>query len=121
MAQVSDEARAHVKCFANLTQALFTPEIQKANPSLEKQRQRHEELFVEIGRRDLKGSNFKFGVDHYLGGYEQRTFDGQINRLRCDNSNQIGECNDWATKGIELLSAIGMKFYNRENCGILIR
>jgi len=94
MAQVSDEARAHVKCFANLTQALFTPEIQKANPSLEKQRQRHEELFVEIGRRDLKGSNFKFGVDHYLGGYEQRTFDGQINRLRCDNSNQIGECND---------------------------
>jgi hypothetical protein len=121
MAQVSDEARAHVKCFANLTQALFTPEIQKANPSLEKQRQRHEELFVEIGRRDLKGSNFKFGVDHYLGGYEQRTFDGQINRLRCDNSNQIGECNDWTTKGIELLSAIGMKFYNRENCGILIR
>tara|TARA_R110000764_G_scaffold50881_1_gene111673 strand:- start:318 stop:545 length:228 start_codon:yes stop_codon:yes gene_type:complete len=25
-AQVSDEARAHIKCFANLTQGLLTPE-----------------------------------------------------------------------------------------------
>ena len=69
-AQVSDEARAHIKCFANLTQGLFTVEMRKANPSLERQRQRHEELFMQIGRQNLKGSNFKFSIDHYLGGYE---------------------------------------------------
>jgi hypothetical protein len=120
-AQVSDEARAHIKCFANLTQGLFTPEMQKANPSLERQRQRHEELFVEIGRRNLKDSNLKFGADHYLGGYEQRMFDDQINKLRCDNPSQYGECTDWLTKSEKLLSAIGMKFYERENCEVLLR
>jgi len=119
-AQVSEEARAHIKCFANLTQGLFTPDMQKANPSLEQQRQRHEELFVEIGRKDIRGSNFKFGVDHFLGGYEQRVFDGQVNKLRCDDPNQYGECSNWHLKSQELLSAIGMKFYKRENCGILL-
>ena len=120
-AQVSDEARAHIKCFANLTQGLFTPEMRKANPSLERQRQRHEELFMQIGRQNLKGSNFKFGVDHYLGGYEQRVFDGQTDKLRCDNPNHYGPCTDWVTHSVELLSAIGMKFYERENCRILLK
>ena len=120
-AQVSDEATAHIKCFANLAQGLFTAEMRKANPSLERQRQRHEELFMQIGRQNLKGSNFKFGVDHYLGGYEQRVFDGQTDKLRCDNPNHYGPCNDWLTKSEELLSAIGMKFYERENCGILLK
>lgn len=120
-AQVSEEARAHIKCFANLTQGLFTPEMRKANPSLERQRQMHEELFMQIGRRNLKGSNFKFGVDHYLGGYEQRVFDGQTDKLRCDNPSHYGPCTDWLTKSEELLSAIGMKFYERENCRILLK
>ena len=120
-AQVSDEARAHIKCFANLTQGLFTVEMRKANPSLERQRQMHEELFIQIGRRNLKGSNFKFGVDHYLGGYEQRVFDGQTDKLRCDNPSHYGPCTDWLTKSEELLSAIGMKFYERENCRILLK
>ena len=120
-AQVSEEARAHIKCFANLTQGLFTPEMQKANPSLERQRQMHEELFMQIGRRNLKGANFKFGVDHYLGGYEQRVFDGQTDKLRCDNPNHYGPCTDWLTKSEELLSAIGIKFYERENCRILLK
>ena len=120
-AQVSDEARAHIKCFANLTQGLFTVEMRKANPSLELQRQRHEELFMQIGRRNLKGSNFKFGVDHYLGGYQQRVFDGQTDKLRCDNPSHYGPCTDWLTKSEELLSAIGMKFYERENCRILLK
>ena len=120
-AQVSEEARAHIKCFANLTQGLFTPEMQKANPSLERQRQKHEELFMQIGRRNLKGANFKFGVDHYLGGYEQRVFDGQTDKLRCDNPSHYGPCTDWLTKSEELLSAIGMKFYERENCGLLVK
>ena len=120
-AQISEEARAHIKCFANLTLGLFTPEMQKANPSLERQRQMHEELFMQIGRRNLKGSNFKFGVDHYLGGYEQRVFDGQTDKLRCDNPSHYGPCTDWLTKSEELLSAIGMKFYERENCRILLK
>ena len=120
-AQVSDEARAHIKCFANLTQGLFTVEMRKANPSLERQRQRHEELFMHIGRQNLKGSNFKFGVDHYLGGYEQRVFDGQTDKLRCDNPNHYGPCADWLTKSEVLLSSIGMKFYERENCRILLK
>ena len=120
-AQVSEEARAHIKCFANLTQGLFTPEMRKANPSLERQRQMHEELFMQIGRRNLKGSNFKFGVDHYLGGYEQRVFDGQTDKLKCDNPSHYGPCIDWHTKSEELLSAIGMKFYERENCRILLK
>ena len=34
VAQVSDEARAHVKCFANLTQALFTALSNKLNVPL---------------------------------------------------------------------------------------
>jgi hypothetical protein len=120
-AQISEEARAHIKCFANLTQGLFTPEMQKANPSLERQRQKHEELFMQIGRRNLKGASFKFGVDHYLGGYEQRVFDGQTDKLRCDNPSHYGPCTDWLTKSEELLSAIGMKFYERENCRLLLK
>jgi hypothetical protein len=76
---------------------------------------------TEIGRRNLKDSNLKFGADHYLGGYEQRMFDGQINKLRCDNPSQYGECTDWLTKSEKLLSAIGMKFYERENCEVLLR
>ena len=120
-AQVSDEARAHIKCFANLTQGLFTVEMRKANPSLERQRQRHEELFMQIGRQNLKVSNFKFGVDHYLGGYQQRVFDGQTDKLNCDNPNHYGPCTDWVTNSVELLSAIGMKFYERENCRILLK
>ena len=109
-AQVSDEARAHIKCFASLTQGLFMPEMKKANSSLERQRQRHEELFIQIGRQNLKGSNFKFGIDHYLGGYEQRVFDSQIAKIQCDNPNPSVQCTDWVTKPEKLLSAIGMKF-----------
>ena len=120
-AQVSDEARAHIKCFANLSQGLFTVEMRKANPSLERQRQRHEELFMQISRQNLIGSNFKFGVDHYLGGYQQRVYDGQTDKLLCDNPSHYGPCTDWVTNSVELLSAIGMKFYERENCGLLIK
>jgi hypothetical protein len=115
---VSDEARAHIKCFANLSQALFTQDMRAANPDLEQQRQRHEELFMMLGRQELSDSNFKFGVDHFLGGYEQRVFDSQTQRLRCNNPGQIGECTEMYTT--EVLSLFGMSFYERENCRLLL-
>ena len=120
-AQVSSLANAHVKCFANMTQGLFTVDIRNENPLLEQQRQRHEELFMQIARKDLQSSNFTFGVDHYLGGYEQRVFDGQMQKLNCDNENQYSHCSDWASKDYGELSAIGMKFYKRENCKLLLK
>ena len=119
--QVSDEATAHVKCFANLSQALFTGAQRKENPRLETQRQEHERQFVKIGRKDLAGADFEFGVDHYLGGYQQRVYDNQIQKLYCDNPSHYGNCNTWTSTDTSILSKIGMKFYKRENCELLLR
>tara|TARA_R110000796_G_C14502798_1_gene429060 strand:- start:861 stop:1283 length:423 start_codon:yes stop_codon:yes gene_type:complete len=119
--QVSDEATAHVKCFANLSQALFTGVQRKENPGLEAQRQEHERQFVKIGRKDLAGADFEFGVDHYLGGYEQRVYDSQIQKLYCDNPSHYGHCDSWASTDTSILSKIGMKFYKGENCELLLR
>ena len=119
--QVSDQATAHVKCFANLSQALFTDAQRKENPRLEAQRREHERQFVKIGRKDLAGADFEFGVDHYLGGYEQRVYDSQIQKLYCDNPSQYGHCDTWASTDTSTLSKIGMKFYKRENCELLLK
>jgi len=119
--QVSDEATAHVKCFANLSQALFTGAQRNENPRLEAQRQEHERQFVTIGRKDLAGADFEFGVDHYLGGYQQRVYDSQSQKLYCDNPSQYGHCDTWASRDTSILSRIGMKFYKRENCELLLR
>lgn len=80
--QVSGEATAHVKCFANLSQALFTSAQRKENPRLEAQRQEHERQFVKIGRKDLAGADFEFGVDHYLG--------SSTNHKECSSSQTGG-------------------------------
>ena len=122
-AQVSTLANAHVKCFANMTHQLSSVDMRNENPLLEQQRQRHEELFMQIARKDLQSSNFTFGVDHYLGGYEQRVFDGQSAILYCDDETEILHCDyeDWATYDIEEMSAIGLKFYERENCKLLLK
>ena len=119
--QVSDEATAHVKCFANLSQALFTVAQRKENPRLEAQREEHERQFVRIGRKDLAGADLEFGVDHYLGGYQQRVYDSQIQKPYCDNPSHYGNCNTWTSTDISILSWIGMKFYKRENCELLFR
>jgi hypothetical protein len=120
-AQVSDEARAHIKCFANLSKGLFTVKMRDANPKLERQRQRHEESFMEIGRRDLQGTQHRFGIDHYLGGYEQRVYDSQSQKIYCDNPSHYGHCDAWVSSDVSILSQVGMKFYERENCGLLLR
>lgn len=119
--QVSDEATAHVKCFANLSPALRTGAQRKENPRLEAQRQEHERQFVKIGRKDLAGADFEFGMDHFLGGYEQRVFDSQVQKLYCDNPSHFGHCDTKVSSDINVLSRIGMKFYKRENCELLLR
>jgi len=119
--QVSVEATAHVKCFANLSMALFTVAQRQENPALEAQRQEHERQFVKMGRKELAGADFEFGVDHYLGGYEQRVYDSQTQKLYCDNPSHYGHCDTWASTANSILSTIGMKFYKQENCELLLR
>ena len=119
--QVSDEATAHVMCFANLSQALFTGTQRKENPRLEAQRQEHERRFVNMGRKDLAGADLEFGVDHFLGGYEQRVYDSQVQKLYCNNPSHLGHCDNWVSSDVSVLSRIGMRFYKRENCELLLR
>tara|TARA_R110002050_G_scaffold138025_1_gene261759 strand:- start:50 stop:442 length:393 start_codon:yes stop_codon:yes gene_type:complete len=122
-AQVSTLARAHIKCFANMTHHLQTVDMRNRFTRLEQQRQRHEELFMEIARNDLKDTNQKFSIDHFLGGYEQRVFDGQSAILYCDDEKKLLHCDyeDWASHNMKEMSAIGLKYYERENCKLLLK
>ncbi|MDA9185849.1 hypothetical protein N9O40_00850 [Planktomarina sp.] len=121
-AQQSTLANAHIKCFANMTRYLFTVEMRKENPVLEQQRQRHEELSVEIGRKELNGSNFKFGVDYHLGSVREMVWGYQDIKLNCDDADAKScDYEDWATHSVEEMSAIALKFYKRENCKLLLK
>lgn len=116
----SDNVRAHVQCFTNLTQYLFTVEMRNTQKRWEEIRWRHWYKAIEIGRVKYANVN-DVSVDLYLGGYFQRISDGQAARLQCDNpENYMSFCSKWASYDEEILSQIGMKFYERENCGRLL-
>jgi hypothetical protein len=117
----AQETRAQIKCFANLTQHLFTLEMQESNKKLERDRQRHLELAVDAGRKEFPHGH-KFGVDFYLGGYVERVFEGQMAKLKCNDANNfMNYCETWISSDIKVLSKIGMDFYRRENCALLLK
>lgn len=58
-------------------------------------RQRHWDYAVASGRADLKTqseTNFRGGNDIFLGGFIQRVYDGQSEKLWCDDPAQWGNC-----------------------------
>ena len=117
----TDESRAHIKCFANLSYHLFNEDFRKKYPELEKDRQRHLELGVEAGKREFQYGDYKFGIEFFLGGYVERVYSGQISKLQCDDPNLfLDYCANWVTHDTDTLSKIGLKFYNRENCRLLL-
>ena len=118
----ANEAEAHIKCFANLSVHLFTVEMRDEKKELERKRQRHLELAVQAGRKRFKRYNDdKFGIDFFLGGYVERVFSGQKAKLYCDDpNNYTGYCQTWVSYETDILSKIGMKFYERENCALIL-
>ena len=117
----AEKARAHVKCFANLTQHLFTMEMRSENKNLEKMRQQHLELAIKEGRKEYSHQKNP-SVDFFLGGYVERVFRNQMAKLNCDNPNNYLEyCSNWISQDVKVLSKIGMKFYERENCKFLLK
>ena len=121
---MSDHTRAHIKCYANLSHFLFegTSRVGK----WEQQRMLHWDLAVASGRKDLEASlvdDFRGGKDIYLGGYIQRVYDGQAQKLWCNDPSQYGYCpyEKLSSKDAAEHSKVGMEFYKSENCGLLLK
>ena len=124
-----DEMDANIKCFANLSKALFAKAL-LGNPknelkALRSKQEAHEDIALKLGRELKKKSSedFRHGIDYYLGGYVQRVTDGQYDKILCNDPMHIGTCpvKKWLYLSNKTVALYAMNFYKRENCGILLR
>ena len=125
-----DEMDANIKCFANLSKALFAKAL-LGNPknelkALRSKQEAHEDIALRLGRTILKQSpeDFRHGIDYYLGGYVQRVTNAQYAKILCNDPMHIGnfcEPKKWIWLSNETVALYAMNFYKRENCGILLR
>jgi hypothetical protein len=118
----ANEARAQIKCFANLSYHLFDEDLRKKYPQLERDRQKHLRLGYEAGKRDFRNAGYDISLDFFLGGYVERVYKGQVAKIQCNNPNHYMDyCSDWSSQSTQTLSRNALKFYERENCKLLLR
>ena len=118
----ASEARAQIKCFANLSYHLFDVELRKKHQQLERDRQRHLRLGYEAGKREFQNAGYDISLDFFLGGFVERVYQGQVAKIQCNNPNHYMDyCADWSSHSTEILSKNALQFYNRENCKFLLR
>ena len=118
----ASEARAQIKCFANLSYHLFEDDLRQKYPQLERDRQKHLRLGYEAGIREFRNGTHDINLDFFLGGYVERVYQGQIAKIQCNNPNHYMDyCADWSSQSTQILSRNALKFYERENCTFLLR
>ena len=118
----ADQVREQVQCYANLSQYLFTVDMREKNNAWETKRQRHLALAVTEGRKIYLDRSDEFGVDFYLGGFVERVYQDQVAKLSCDDpTNYSSSCVKWVSLDPIVLSKIGLKFYEQENCETLLK
>ena len=118
----ANEARAQIKCFANLSYHLFDDDLRKKYLQLERDRQKHLRLGYEAGKREFRNAGYDISLDFFLGGYVERVYQSQVAKIQCNNPNHYMDyCSDWAAHSTEALSRNALKFYERENCKFLLR
>lgn len=117
----ASEARAQVKCFANLSYHLFDDDLRKKYPQLERDRQKHLRLGYEAAKREFRNGTHDINLDFFLGGYVERVYQGQVAKIQCNNPNHYMDyCADWSSRSTQTLSRNALKFYERENCKLLL-
>ena len=118
----ANEARAQIKCFANLSYHLFDDDLRKKYPQLERDRQKHLRLGYEAGKNEFRNAGYDISLDFFLGGYVERVYQGQVAKIQCNNPNHYMDyCSDWSSQSTQTLSRNALKFYERENCKFLLR
>ena len=118
----ASEVRAQIKCFANLSYHLFDDDLRQKYPQLERDRQKHLRLGYEAGKREFRNGTHDINLDFFLGGYVERVYQGQVAKIQCNNPNHYMDyCADWSSQSTQTLSRNALKFYERENCKLLLR
>lgn len=118
----ASEARAQIKCFANLSYHLFDDGLRKKYPQLARDMQKHLQLGYEAGKREFRNASYDISLDFYLGGYVERVYKVQTAKIQCNNPNHYQDyCAVWSSTSTQALSQIALKFYERENCKLLLR
>ena len=118
----ANEARAQIKCFANLSYHLFDDDVRKKYPQLERDRQKHLRLGYEAGKKEFRNGTHDINLDFFLGGYVERVYQGQVAKIQCNNPNHYMDyCSDWSSQNTQTISRNAIKFYERENCKLILR
>ena len=118
----ASEARAQIRCFANLSYHLFDDDLRKKYPQLDRDREKHLRLGYEAGKREFRNAGYDISLDFFLGGYVERVYQGQVAKIQCNDPNHYMDyCSDWSSYGTQTLSRNALKFYERENCKFLLR
>ena len=101
---------------------MFDDDLRQKYPQLERDRQKHLRLGYEAGKREFRNGTHDINLDFFLGGYVERVYQGQVAKIQCNNPNHYMDyCADWSSQSTQTLSRNALKFYERENCKLLLR
>ena len=119
---ISDAATAHIRCYSSLFVMIEGEE--DAYPDLASQQLEHERLYINQGLIDLKDRTDNFirnGIMYRLGRYAEHQERLQKQRIYCDDPDLYGECKSLVWRSVPQIIAAARKFYQRENCGLLLK
>jgi hypothetical protein len=119
---ISQQATAHISCYASLD--VIVEGNEESFPELNKKRLAHEQRYISTGLSDLNGSKGSFvrnGALYRLGKYAEYRENRQRQMIYCDNPDQFNQCLRMVSTDIKQIDRIAMKFYKRANCELLLK